>query len=465
MYIFLICNVYKGKLCLHYMTNTKREIFLSQRRKDFQNKVKMKTKDFWLPKEKTITKKKETNAWFDLKQTYWKGRKQEPKLTKQKEDKILKEYIKAEKIILRPTTEQKTILLNWLKSYTKMYNQTLLFIKQKQFANEETKDLFNWQNLRTNHLKEQRANIQKESISKKDPKTKIPIHSLDGAIQDICSAFKSAFSNLKGANIKKFRMRFLKQTKKTKVMKIENQNIAKKGNTFCKTALGKKIISSKNLLGISSDCRLHYDQNTKRFTLLVPKKFLGTTSDKKKLVCLDPGLRTFLVGFTSTDSIELGTNLISTLKVPLTKIERLEKSTLRKNLKEKAKNKRFSKIKNLVDDLHWKTINYLTKTYKTVVLGKLSTKSIVQGSTLSGLLKNIALKMGFFKFMSRLSYKAQSRGVKVIFTEESLTSKTCTSCGNINDDLGKAKLFSCPSCFYKIDRDLNGARNILIKVL
>ena len=107
----------------------------------------------------------------------------------------------------------------------------------------------------------------------------------------------------------------------------------------------------------------------------------------------------------------------------------------------------------------------MTKTYKIIVLGKLSTKAIVQGSTLSSLLKNIALKMGFFKFMERLSYKAKSRGVKVILTEESLTSKTCTSCGHIDDNLGKAKIFSCPSCSYKLDRDLNGARNILIKVL
>lgn len=447
------------------MVGAERKKYLLQRRKDFQAKVKKKTKAIWLPKEKRRTIDIETHSWFDLKRTYWKGKKEQPKLTKQKGSKMLKEYTKAEKIALRPTAEQKNILLKWLDSYTKMYNQTLLYIKQKQFDNKENKGLFNWKQLRTYHLKERRDAIQEESMIKNNPKTKIPIHSLDGAIQDVCSAFKSAFSNLKGSHIKQFRMRFLKQTKNTKVMKIERQNISKKRNIFCETALGSNIVSSKSLIGIPSDCRLHYDKKTKRFALLVPKKFMGTSTDKKKLISLDPGLRTFLTGLTSTDSVEIGTNLLKTLRPPLVKIEKLEKSSLRKKLKEKAKNKRFAKIKNLVDDLQWKSINYLTTTYKAVILGKLSTKAIVQDSTLSSFLKNVALKMGFFQFMNRLSYKGESRGVKIVLTEESLTSKTCTSCGFLNDNLGKAKIFSCPSCLYKLDRDLNGARNILIKVL
>lgn len=53
--------------------------------------------------------------------------------------------------------------------------------------------------------------------------------------------------------------------------------------------------------------------------------------------------------------------------------------------------------------------------------------------------------------------------MKVIVCKEDWTSKTCTSCGTRNKDLGNLKWFKCPN--HECDRDLNGARNILITYL
>ena len=50
----------------------------------------------------------------------------------------------------------------------------------------------------------------------------------------------------------------------------------------------------------------------------------------------------------------------------------------------------------------------------------------------------------------------------MIGTEE-YTSKTCTNCLKINYNLGSDKTFKCPNCSLIIDRDVNGARNILLK--
>ena len=52
----------------------------------------------------------------------------------------------------------------------------------------------------------------------------------------------------------------------------------------------------------------------------------------------------------------------------------------------------------------------------------------------------------------------------VIYTEE-YTSKTCGSCGYIHKKLGGSKVFSCPQCKTKLDRDINSARNILLRYL
>jgi len=60
---------------------------------------------------------------------------------------------------------------------------------------------------------------------------------------------------------------------------------------------------------------------------------------------------------------------------------------------------------------------------------------------------------------------------KVILTEEPYTSKTRGQCGTINTKLGGNKIFRCASrcasneCDYISDRDVNGARNILIRYL
>ena len=68
-----------------------------------------------------------------------------------------------------------------------------------------------------------------------------------------------------------------------------------------------------------------------------------------------------------------------------------------------------------------------------------------------------------YSFRLRLTEKCKQRGNELYFVDESYTSKTCTCCGQLNNSLGSNKVFNCKSCGLEIDRDINGARNILIK--
>lgn len=68
-----------------------------------------------------------------------------------------------------------------------------------------------------------------------------------------------------------------------------------------------------------------------------------------------------------------------------------------------------------------------------------------------------------YKFKQRLIWKCNLTGTNLKIVNESYTSKTCTGCGWINKDLGNKNIFKCLKCNLKIDRDINGARNILIK--
>lgn len=53
----------------------------------------------------------------------------------------------------------------------------------------------------------------------------------------------------------------------------------------------------------------------------------------------------------------------------------------------------------------------------------------------------------------------------VMVVKEAYTSKTCSNCGFIKYNLNSNKTFKCDDCGIVIDRDINGARNILLKKL
>jgi putative transposase len=68
-----------------------------------------------------------------------------------------------------------------------------------------------------------------------------------------------------------------------------------------------------------------------------------------------------------------------------------------------------------------------------------------------------------YKFRQRLKQKGELLGCRVHEVSEHYTSKTCGRCGQIHWTLGGRKVFKCPHCHWKLDRDFNGARNIFIK--
>jgi putative transposase len=50
---------------------------------------------------------------------------------------------------------------------------------------------------------------------------------------------------------------------------------------------------------------------------------------------------------------------------------------------------------------------------------------------------------------------------KVVIQDERYTTKMCGLCKNIKQNVGTAKRYICDKCGYDVDRDVNGARNIL----
>ena len=82
----------------------------------------------------------------------------------------------------------------------------------------------------------------------------------------------------------------------------------------------------------------------------------------------------------------------------------------KKSLQKAIKRKRL-RLENLRDELHWKSIKFLTKNYNTIMLGDLSTKAISsKKNNLNKKSKNDFSFLSLFMFKKRLEQKCLENG-------------------------------------------------------
>lgn len=335
----------------------------------------------------------------------------------------------------------------------------------------------NWKKLRTQHLKQTKDRIIKQTKQNKKQNTQVNSHILDGAIQDACSKLKSCLTNLKNGNIKHFRLRYLKRSKDTKIIKIEKNFINPDKNTFCSSIFKDGFIMKQEINGkyidfklnqITHDFTIHYNCKTNEFTLLNPVKLNQTDNrSNNDTIVLDPGLCRFMSGYSTNGCVLIGKELIQEV---IWYLKRIDKINQNKNVnihtKRKVEQRCYKKIRRLIDDMHWKVIKYLTNNYGNIIIGNLSTKNIIANDSktdLNGYIKRTASLMRLYEFKQRLCFKCKQLNIGYKEVDEAYTSKTCTKCGYIKTNLGRSRRYKCDFCDLKIDRDYGGARNIFIR--
>ena len=241
-----------------------------------------------------------------------------------------------------------------------------------------------------------------------------------------------------------------------------------KGNRY------KEIFRDKkgDVLEPKHDCFIHRDRYN-RYYLITPYKEKVKKTPKKGIVSIDPGLRKFLSTFSPDGEFGfLGENCRERLWGLLEKIDHYDRELNKEGLNPKHKRTLrrrktavYRKMSDLKKELHDKTIAYLTDRYKTILLGKLNVSHLTGRKRRSLRTKETRslLTLAHCEFRTKLAHKCREKSVILGVVNESWTSKTCTGCGLINRHLGGSEVFNCRKCPTKIDRDLNGARNILIK--
>ena len=219
------------------------------------------------------------------------------------------------------------------------------------------------------------------------------------------------------------------------------------------------------------------------------KRFITTQPEiqgQVRCVGIDPGVRSFATGFSSTEVFVAGENFAKDvlaslmLKVDklLSKRQKLINSVKGLEIKPqwfidemRCVEKLIWKLKNKKDDLvldmHNRLAYYLVNNYDVIFLPSFESKKMVkrQGKTRT-IRRNTArqiLDLGHYSFKLRLKWYAKKYGKIVVDVDESYTSKTRSWDGTIDENLGSSKVIKTDK--FSVWRDINGARNILIKHL
>jgi len=397
--------------------------------------------------------------------------------------------LRSFKVRFHPSKDQISKLMKYFGTSRYTYNQCLQnkenesFVKlREKYVTNTTKDFVK------ETPKEIRAFSVKEYVTNK---------------KNMCDSYSDAlkkeswkrenYQNYKHKTIKKYEMQFQKKKEEQSItinkdcVKIKNKQIQIYPTMFGKSPLVliKRSQKDKRLNSILNGILQHDIKIIKTET---NKYYICFTDDVKKeekqnnnddACTIDPGVRTLWTTYNEKQIEEIGTNMNEVLGQKIKEKEQKHKKykkaiinikkestteTKTKLIKAKIKYKLINeKLKNMVDDLHYKAITKLMK-YPTIYIPKLNTKRMLEENQLNGSVKRLLQMESHGKLIRRLQEKGEEKGVKIEIVTEIMTTKMCSVCFTKNDPKA-SKTYECSECKIKLDRDQNASKNIYMQVI
>lgn len=306
--------------------------------------------------------------------------------------------------------------------------------------------------------------------------SEVPYATRQLIIKDAVTMYKSAVSNKLRGNIKHFELKCKTRFDRgifwlrANALKISGGIISVcskrlKHHKYLRLSKGSLAkLPSRN----TRDCKILYDRGAYYIVLSV-----DNTSDtefvKRKYVSLDPGIRTFQTCFDPTGTIlEFGKADAAKLKRIYTCVDYLK--CLASRAIHRVKKHIYRRVRKLnrsvfgiVSNLHNQCASFLSKNYEHILLPSFNTSGMLRSGKLHSSVNRLMSSLSFYKFKEKLAYLCAKHRSSLYIVDESYTSKLCGNCGKLND-VGSSKVYSC-NCGTVLDRDVNGARNILLQYL
>lgn len=379
--------------------------------------------------------------------------------------------------------------VDYFNNYNAKTNSTYFYIYPTD-KKEQITIKFNKEDKRYQYM------TARKYLNKNRPKwllPNFPTHLIDQAIIECCNRMKTCLTNYIKYN-RIFNLKYKKKKELVQTINLEKQMIRNiKSKLLMNLFVNWKINGQYIFRNIKLSQRLpvnygggniSYHRILKCYYINISytaKETINTIQLSNKLCAIDQGIRTPFVIFNKDEVVTIGDNCTKKLYAKCKEIDIIksridrpeyyiyknnEKHTYKVNSSRKrnlkgALHRKIREIKNLKDELHNKTVKYLTDTYKGIILPPFNIQNMA-GKLASKTARNM-YTLSFYMFKMKLKQKAQIKNVDVFEYSEPYTSKTCGQCGKINLLLGNSKDFKCLGCNLEIDRDINGARNILLR--
>ena len=361
--------------------------------------------------------------------------------------------IKSRKIRIYPTQQQKILFKKWFGVSRKFYNETLVIYK-------------NGSDKVWHKVYQEIAEKNKDF----DYIKSVPYQIKKIAVKDYTIALST---NKKKAKLlgKPFEMKFRSKKNPKQSCYIPKASVTSSG--IYHTIAGKLKMKEREWFENEDikACRLTLEFG--KWFLVIPKEVKTTPIENQEgVVAIDPGVRTFATYFSTEGYFgKIGKGSFERILRLNLKIDKLISKMSKETNKHKKSNLKRSifkirfKIRNLIDELHWKTIKLLTSRFKVIIFPPFNVSKMIKKSKRK-LNKKVVRSMNsfrFFDFKERLKLKCKENGITFIESSEAFTSRTNSFTGELIKNLGSKEKFEFDNV--SVDRDINGARNILIRAM
>lgn len=393
----------------------------------------------------------------------------EPPQTSENDKKQEAKDLIAKKIKLKLTPDQRATLRRWCGVYRWTYNECVrlccLTREIKFLGKNKTKAA----------LRSLVANRSASVVQSRPWLLDVPYDVRDGAIIEFVKNLETEFGKLKANPSHRFYMSF--KTKADASMSFPILKKKWKDGAYFPDFLPGKLKGHEPIPSqLECDSKIVKTRTNDFFVCIPttrPAPAPAPWAYEGSCIALDPGIRTFLTGYDPSGRIvEIGKGDVEAVFRMCYRVDRImAKVAKAKNHKQRYQRKRAAcrartKLQNCIQDLHAKAAKYLCETYELIFLPTFTTQQMVKRANRKIRSKTARMMLTFahYKFRQRLLDKARNyENTNVVIVNEAYTSKTCTKCGTIKTNLGGNKTFNCPSCSWKGDRDVNGARNIYLR--
>ena len=377
--------------------------------------------------------------------------------------------IKSYKVRLEPNKQQEKQMFFQAGCARHVYNWTLAFQKERyEDENIPKKEKFIPSKGLSKYFTAYKKQEGNEWLKNCDSMV------LVSAYTDACTAFKNFFREVKKGNAKSY-PRFKSKNKTTPAFAPNYKAIKISENQVKLPKIGIVKLSRKNYIPIVnkySNPRVTYDGLNWYISVGVEQEDYKPELNPTVLG-VDLGVKDLAI--VSDGTVYKNINKTAEMKKLEKRLKRLQRQVSKKydmnkdgKVYHKTNNiikleKQILKLQHRIRDIR----NNYRHTMTHQLVEKKPQKIVIEDLNVKGMMKNKHLsdaigKQGFFEIQRQLQYKTQEYGIELVMADRWYpSSKTCSRCGNVKQDLKlKDRVYICSKCGLEIDRDLNAAINL-----